>query len=166
MDNNSILTDVARIGRAHPDLADRLKGRTEILSAVKEPPRRRGSNEGHILVSLFDHQRRQSVIAVIDAEHQKVLDVRPTEIQFQLSDKERDEAERIASQDSRVLARLAGRSMNALTRLYFPMRGAAPGNRHAIVFVRPSKSERWYAIVDLTAGSTVEVLSRRRLAGE
>ena len=166
MDNKPTLTDIARIGRTHPDLADRLKGRAEILSAVKKPPSRRGSNEGHILVSLFDHERRQSVLAVIDAEHQKVLDVRPTEIQFQLSDKEREEAERIASQDSRVRARLAGRSMNALTRLYFPVGGASSGNRHAIVFMRPSKSERWYAIVDLTARSTVDVLSRRRLAGE
>ncbi|HEU4891607.1 MAG TPA: hypothetical protein VFT47_08655 [Vicinamibacterales bacterium] len=160
------LKDLARIGRTHPELAERLKGRTEILSAVEEPPRRRDAHAHHILLNMFDHQRRQSIVAVIDAEQQKVVDVRRTKIQFQLSDREREEAERIAADDARVRAHLAGRSMNALTRLYFPTRGGTPENRHAIVFIRPSKSERWYAIVDLTAGTTVDVLSRRRLAGD
>jgi hypothetical protein len=137
------------------------------LFAVEKPSERRDKdNAKQMLVGLYDYDRSESVVAVIDLDKEIVVDVRETQAQFQLSDEERREAERIAGEDSTVRDRLAGRNMNALTRLYFPTGDASQKHRHAIVFIRPSESERWFAIIDLTEGSVVDVVSRRRLAGE
>ena len=63
-----------------------------------------------------------------------MVDVRTTQVQFQLSDEERQEAERIAGQDHAVKSYLAGRSMNPLTRLYFPA-GCRPLNIGTLSFL-------------------------------
>jgi len=157
-------TYLAAFDRLYPKVAAKIGGRPEVLFAVEKPPQRHGLVEKHVLVGMYDHQHRRSLLAVMDMERQTVVDVHPAGVQFQLSEKERREAERIASQDKRVREVLAGRPMDPLTRLYLPKGGS--GNRHAIVFLRPSSSERWFAIVDLTSGSTVQVISRRQLAGQ
>lgn len=162
MDNDS--TSLINVSRVYPELAAKIGGRPELLFAV-ENPARRGHREKHVIVGLYDHDRCQSLLAVMDPERQAVVEIQPAQVQFQLSEKERLQAESIASEHERVCEVLAGRPMNPLTRLYLP-KGANSGNRHAIVFLRPSSSERWFAIVDLTSKSTVKVMSRRQMAGE
>lgn len=57
-------------------------------------------------------------------------------------------------------AALGGRKMNQLVRLYFPPYAHAhdPPHRYAIVFLRPTKSERRYAVVDLSEQRVVDVM--------
>lgn len=81
--------------------------------------------------------------------------------QFQLSDEERNEAEALASEDARVREFLSGREMRPLTRLY--LKHDLLSHRQAIVFLRPSSSERAYAIVDLSARLVGEVRTRGEL---
>ena len=57
---------------------------------------------------------------------------------------------------------LRRRRLNPLTRLYFPP-GDTTGHRFAIVFVRPSSSERRYAVVDLAEKQVVDVLDESDL---
>ena len=52
--------------------------------------------------------------------------------------------------------------MRPLTRLYFPP-GDTTGHRFAIVFVRPSSSERLYPVVDLNEKQVVDVLDEADL---
>ena len=67
----------------------------------------------------------------------------------------------MAQKDKRVIRFLKKRKPNPLTRLYFPpgATGADPLHRHAIVFLRPTTSERRYAIVDLSDGDVIDVLA-------
>ena len=165
--NPQFRKEIVRISQSDSRLASTLEGRSQILFTV-EKPLDRGNREpvNHTLVGIYDYDRNDSVVAVVDTDSKTVVDVQTTQAQFQLSDEERAEAEQIAGADDVVQSVLAGREMNPLTRLYFPT-GSHPANhRYAIVFIRPSKSERWYAIVDLTTRSTVDIVSRRRLAGE
>jgi hypothetical protein len=113
-----------------------------------------------VVVGFYDYDRGRSVVALVDPKEQKVLGVEETAAHLQLSDEEKREAEGLATKDDRVKAFLARRKANPLTRLYFPPDAARqdPPHRHAIVFLRPSSSERRYAIVDLTDGQTVDVL--------
>lgn len=163
----SVTGDIVRIARTDSQLASKLDGRSQILFAVEKPVDRRDREQvNHTLVGLYDYDTNESVVAVFDTDKETVVDVRTTPAQFQLNDEERQEAERIAGEDGAVRNLLAGRDMNPLTRLYFPTGGRPANHRYAIVFIRPTKSERWYAVVDLTERSTVDVVSRRRLAGE
>src|SRR6266508_2782721 len=63
----------------------------------------------------------------------------------------------VVGADDRAEAFLRRRRMNPLTRLYFPP-GDTSGHRHAIVFLRPTSSERRYVVVDLTDAQVVGVL--------
>jgi hypothetical protein len=159
-------SEAIRIGRTNTELARRLDGRARTLFVVPKTPERGETDAANeVLLGLYDYDHDQSVVAVIDTEREAVVSVRETDAEFQLSDEERQEAERLAEQDPRVADILRGRKMNALTRLYFP-ENAASKHRHAIVFIRPTTSERWYAVVDLTSDTVIDVISRRELAGE
>ena len=161
-------SEAIRIGRTNAELARRLDGRTRPLFVVPKTAERGETGAANqVVLGLYDYDHDQSVVAVIDTQREAVVSVRETDAEFQLSDEERQEAERLAEQDPRVAAILRGRKMNALTRLYFPEKEkAASTHRHAIVFIRPTTSERWYAVVDLTSDTVVDVISRRELAGE
>ena len=165
--NPQLRKEIIEISDSDPRLASTLKGRSQILFAVDKPVDR-GSTEhaNQTLIGIYDYDRNDSVVAVVDTDAKTVIDVQTTQAQFQLSDEERAEAEQIAGEDTGVQSLLAGREMNPLTRLYFPTGNHPANHRYAIVFIRPNKSERWYAIVDLTTRSTVDIVSRRQLAGE
>jgi hypothetical protein len=105
-----------------------------------------------------------SLVALVDAVKGKVVSVERTPAQFQLSEEERAEAEKLAVADSRSRGFVGRRRPNPLTRLYFPP-GRDRSHRYAIVFLRPSNTERAYAVVDLTDGRVTDVLDRRRLTG-
>jgi hypothetical protein len=165
--NPQLGKEIVEISESDPRLASTLKGRSQILFTVDKPVERRSEEQpNQTLIGIYDYDRNDSIVAVVDTDTKTVIDVQTTQAQFQLSDAERAEAEQIAGEDSVVQSLVAGREMNPLTRLYFPT-GSQPANhRYAIVFIRPSKSERWYAVVDLTTRATVDIVSRRRLAGE
>jgi hypothetical protein len=113
-----------------------------------------------VVVGFYDYDRGRSIVALVDPKERKVLGVEETEAHLQLSDEEKREAEGLAAKDERVKGFLARRRADPLTRLYFPPGGARqePPHRHAIVFLRPTSSERRYAVVDLSEGRTVDVL--------
>jgi len=125
---------------------------------LHDPARAQGGEQ--VVVGFYDYDRGRSVVALVDPKEQTVLGVEETEAHLQLGDEEKREAEGLATKDERVKAFLGRRKANPLTRLYFPPAAARqdPPHRHAIVFLRPSSSERRYAIVDLTGGRTVDVL--------
>jgi hypothetical protein len=112
-----------------------------------------------VVVGMFDYEKGRSVVALVDPKAKKVLGIEETDAQFQLSDEEQREAEDLATSDERVRAFLGRRRADPLTRLYFPPGSARKKpHRYAIVFLRPTSSERRYAVVDLTAQKTVDVL--------
>ena len=111
-------------------------------------------------VGVYDHEQGRSLVALVDESG--VVGVHETPATFQLSERERKAAEKLAADDKRVKSFLRRRRMNPLTRLYFPP-GEAEQHRHAIVFVRPTTSERRYAIVDLTDERVVDVLGEADL---
>jgi hypothetical protein len=137
------------------------QGRTRVVSAAPLISERRRPKGGrHAVVGLYNYTNDRSILAVVDLDTQSVVEVRETPAQFQLHPEERDEAERLAADDSRVREFLDGREMNPLTRLYFP--GALPSasrqHRYAVVFLRPSNRERRYAVVDLSERAVVDVI--------
>jgi hypothetical protein len=160
--------DILRIAEKATRGPDAPGRRSQALFAVPGSMARGGSEDpSPVVLGVYDYDRDRSLVMLVNAQSKEVITVRETKAQFQLSDEERAEAERIAGEDPRVRAHLAGRDMNPLTRLYFPPgQDSSSGHRHAIVFLRPTRSERWYAVVDLSAGITVDVVSRRELAGE
>lgn len=113
-----------------------------------------------VVVGLYDYAKNRSHVALVDPKAKKVVDVEETDAQFQLSHEERREAERLAAGDRRVRDFLDQRRPNPLTRLYFPPGSAReqPAHRYAIVFLRPTTSERRYAVVDLSERRVVDVL--------
>jgi hypothetical protein len=125
---------------------------------LHDPAQKHGGEQ--VVVGFYDYDRGRSVVALVDPKEETVLGVEETDAQLQLSDEEKREAEGLATKDERVKAFLSRRKANPLTRLYFPPEAARhdPPHRHAIVFLRPSNSERRYAIVDLTDGQTVDIL--------
>jgi hypothetical protein len=150
-----------KIATADKRLKTGRKGRLRpVLAApnLHDPAQARGGEQ--VVVGFYDYDRGRSLVALVDPREQKVLGVEETEAQVQLSDEEKREAEGLAAKDPRVKTFLARRKGNPLTRLYFPPEAARqdPPHRHAIVFLRPSNSERRYAIVDLSDGRTVDVL--------
>jgi hypothetical protein len=162
-------TEVLRIARRHPELESLLQARARALF-VEPNIADRGQPEGaeQAVVGLYDYASNRSLVALVDPERGEVVSVEETPAQFQLSDEERAEAEQLAGADERVREFLAGRGMNALTRLYFPpqAREHEPAHRHAIVFLRPNNQERRYAVVDLSERSVVDVLTPEALTAD
>ena len=160
--------DAEAIARKHPALAALGKRRHRMIFTRPKPAHRGDAeDDGQLVVGFFDYDENRTMVAQVDAKAKTVKAVEHLTASFQLSEEEQQEAETLAAGDARVRARLAGRSMNPLTRLFFP-RGAArrpPAHRYAIVFLRPTSRERYYAVVDLSAGAVVDVLTRRDLTG-
>ena len=158
--------DAEAIARKHPAVESLRRHGRAVL--VKPKPQHRGErDDDQVVVGYVDYEGNNSVVALVDAEAKKVVRVEEAPVTFQLSEEEQQEAEKLAEGDASVTDRLRGRKMNPLTRLYFP-RAVAPearSHRYAIVFLRPSDRERYYAIVDLSARKVVEVLSREALIG-
>ena len=117
---------------------------------------------------MYDYEHNRSVVAVVDLKTQAVVSMDLTDIQYQLDDEEREEANELAAADSRVKEFLNDRPMNPLTRLYFPPEGRAadPTHRHAIVFLRPNNRERRYAVVDLSQRAVIQVFGLEQVASE
>jgi hypothetical protein len=151
---------VLRTAHEHKTLGPVLDGRGRVL--LVEPHLARGAAEEQAVVGVYDYERDRTLVAIIDSGG-KVITVEELPVQLQLSDDERAEAESLASADPHVRAFLRRRRMNPLTRLYFPPTG--PAHRYAVVFLRPSSSERAYAVVDLSEGRVTEVLDREEFAG-
>ena len=152
---------VLAIARTHPKLAPLLEdARAQLVIEPNFTDRRAPKDDDQVVVALYDYRRGQSVVAVIDRGRERVLSVDTTPVQFQLSEAEQREAEELAGADARVQRFLRGRPANPLTRLYFPpaSTAAVAGHRHAIVFLRPSTSERRYAVVNLALDRVVDVL--------
>jgi len=113
----------------------------------------------HVVIGLVDYRKGRSLVALVDPAEHKVVGLEETPAQFQLSDSEKHVAETLAMKDKRVIRFLNKRKPNPLTRLYFPPDSQADVlHRHAIVFLRPTNSERRYAIVDLSDGDVIDVL--------
>jgi hypothetical protein len=114
-----------------------------------------------LVAAIYDHAEGRSLVALLDSNG--VTGVHETPAKFQLSEQERELAEKLAVTDSRVKLFLRRRQMKPLTRLYFPP-GDSSGHRFAIVFARPTSSERLYAVVDLTDKQVTEILDQNDLA--
>lgn len=159
--------DAEAIARRHPavDAIRRRHGRA-VLTEPK-PPHRGEPDGGQVVVAYVDYEQNGSVVALVDRNAGNVVTVQEAPVVFQLSEEEQRDAEALAAGDGRVIAVLRDRSMNPLTRLYFPptVAPAARGHRHAIVFLRPNERERHYAVIDLSAREVVDVLSREALTG-
>jgi hypothetical protein len=161
------LVDAEAIARRHP-VVDEIRRRHGHAVLAQPKPRHRGEPDvGQVVVAYVDYERSQSVVALVDSHARNVVAVQEAPIVFQLSEEEQTDAEALAAGDERVTAVLRGRSMNPLTRLYFPPRIAPEtrAHRHAIVFLRPNDRERHYAVIDLSAREVVDVLSREALTG-
>lgn len=113
-----------------------------------------------VVLGLVDYEKGRSIVALVDLDGKKVVGVEETDAHFQLSDDEQREAEELAAKDARVRTFVGRRRVNPLTRLYFPTHVPvrARSHRFAIVFLRPSASERRYAVVDLSDRKVVQVL--------
>jgi hypothetical protein len=160
--------DAEAIARTHPAVAALGRRRHRMLFARPRPAHRgEAEGDGQLVVGFFDYDENRSIVALVDPRAGTVTSVEHLPAAFQLSEEEQREAETLAAEDARVQARLRGRSMNPLTRLFFPpdAAGRPREHRHAIVFLRPTPRERYYAVVDLSADAVVEVLTRRDLTG-
>jgi hypothetical protein len=150
------LTIARRDQRLRPLLSGR--NRPVFVEPNLHDPKRPDADD--IVIGLYDYRSSRSVLALVDPSEERVIGIEETDAHFQLSDEERREAEELAGKDARVREFLRRRSPNPLTRLYFPP-GAAreeAAHRYAIVFLRPTTSERFYAVVDLSARKVVDVL--------
>jgi hypothetical protein len=146
-----------RIARGDATLSRVLETGGEVV--VVEPERGRGEGD-RAVVGIHDGERGRSLVALVAPSG--VVGVHETPATFQLSEQERTTAERLAAGDQRAKSFLRRRRMNPLTRLYFPP-GDTSGHRHAIVFLRPTSSERRYAVVDLTDEQVVDLLDEADL---
>jgi hypothetical protein len=146
-----------RLVRSDPTVGPVLESGGKVV--LVEPERGRGKGD-RVIVGVHDHEGGRSLVALVDSGG--VVGVHETPARFQLSEQERSTAERLAAADERAKSFLRRRRMNPLTRLYFPP-GDTSGHRHAIVFLRPTSSERRYAIVDLTDERVVDVLDETDL---
>ena len=147
--------------RDHAELGAVLKGRGRAVFAEPNlPGRGKDAGDDRAIVGIYDYDRDRSIVALVDTNEGEVLGFEETPAQFQLNKEERSEAEALARKDERVRSFLSRRSMDPLTRLYFPPAGSSldTAHRYAIVFLRPSNAERRYAVVDLSAGEVVDVL--------
>jgi hypothetical protein len=153
-------TQAVRLARSHEQLGPVLEHGGEVV--LVEPERGRGKGD-RVILGIHDHEHGQSLVALVDADG--VIAVHQTPARFQLSEDERQTAERLAAADQRTKSFLRRRRMNPLTRLYFPP-GDSSGHRHAVVFLRPTSSERRYVVVDLTDREVVDVLDEAQFTGE
>ena len=155
---------------AHPEIARHLTGgRALVVLRTADLSRRRAPGPARLaVVGVHDHESGGSIFADVDLDTGDVVAVGRSRAVLQLSADERNEADRFASADERVRAFCAKGALNPLTRLYFPPPGEGidQTHRHAIVFVRPGPGRRVYAVVDLTAGRVVDVLSRYDLTAD
>ncbi len=159
-------SSVETILRRHPRVAAHKKRRTRIVVLGPKPPHRGEPDDRQVVAVVHDYDANRSTVAVVDVKAKKVVSLQDAPAHFQLSVDERREAETLAAKDPRVRAFLGRRSLNPLTRLFFPPASHARGpHRFAIVFVRPSPTERRYAIVDVSARRVVDVLTRHELTG-
>jgi hypothetical protein len=145
-------TEAVRLVQADATVGPVLDAGGEVV--LVEPERGRGKGD-RVVVGVHDHKGGRSLVALV--EPNGVVGVHETPARFQLSASERTAAERLAADDGRAKSFLRRRRMNPLTRLYFPP-GDKSGHRHAIVFLRPTSSERRYVVVDLTDERVVDVL--------
>jgi len=150
-------TEAIRLARGDATLGPVLEGGGEVV--LVEPERGRGKGD-RVVVGVHDQEGARSLVALVDPNG--VVGVHETPAQFQLSQQERTAAEDLAAADERAKSFLRRRRMNPLTRLYFPP-GDRSGHRHAIVFLRPTSSERRYVVVDLTDARVVSVLDEADL---
>lgn len=146
-----------RLVRSHPTLGPVLESGGDVV--LFEPERGRGKGD-RVIVGVHDYKEGRSHVALV--EPSGVVGVHETPAQLQLSEEERTAAERLAAGDERAKSFLRRRRMNPLTRLYFPP-GDRSRHRHAIVFLRPTSSERRYVVVDLTDKRVVDVLDEADL---
>lgn len=147
-----------RLARSHEQLGPVLERGGEVV--LVEPERGRGKGD-RVIVGVHDHEHGQSLVALVDADG--VVAVHQTPARFQLSEDERQTAERLAAADQRTKSFLRRRRMNPLTRLYFPP--GSSDHRHAVVFLRPTSSERRYVVVDLTGREVIDVLDEAEFTG-
>jgi hypothetical protein len=163
------MTQILRLARKHPELQSVLSERGQALF-IEPNITDRGQPEGadQAVVGVYDYANDRSLVALVDPKRGEVVSVEETAAKFQLNDEERAEAERLAGADERVQDFLAGRPLQALTRLYFPPQpgGNDPSHRYAVVFVRPDNQARRYAVVDLSEGIVVDVLRPEALNAE
>jgi len=160
--------DAETIARKHPAVNALRKRRGRAVLVKPKPPHRgEAEDENQVVVGFVDYEENKSVVALVDAAAKNVIAVEEAPVSFQLSEDEQREAETLAASDARVIARLGRRAMNPLTRLFFPRKvpPEARSHRYAIVFLRPTERERYYAIVDLSAREIVDVLTRDELTG-
>jgi len=144
----------------HPMVKPFLTGRyRNVLFETDIVNRRKREGPRQTVVGLYNYEIDKSVIALLDLKGEKVIDAKEAPVHFQLHSEEEIEAENLVSKDKRVKTFLKGRKMDPLTRLYFPPTADkhTPPHRYAIVFLRPTNSERRYAVVDLTTQSLVDV---------
>ena len=156
--------DVLAVAIADKRMKDFLVDRHAELFVGPVNRDRMGSTDSrHAVIGFYNYALGRSMAAVVDLKAKKVVDVDESPVQLQLSAKEASEAERLARTHPEIKALLGGRRLNPLTRLYFPSWAERydPPHRYAVVFARPSKHERRYAIVDLTDQNVVEVLAPR-----
>lgn len=155
--------DLARADRRLRQVAG---NRHEAVLAQSVRAERRSTAGRHALVGFYDYDKDRSVVAVVDLKAGKVRSVQDAPAQYQLAPAEIRRAEQLAKRDPTVRNFLDGRPLNPLTRLYFPPWAGKddPPHRYAIVFARPSNSERRYAIVDLSAQRVAEVLTTDHLS--
>jgi hypothetical protein len=156
---------VLAVAREHAKLKALFGGRNKVVFV--EPNltgRGKGEHPGQAVVGFHDYRRGRSVVALVDPQAGKVVGIEESPAHLQLSAEERKEANELAGKDTRVRDFLAGRALDPLTRLYFPP-GGDESHRHAIVFVRPNRSERRYAVVDLTARKVIDVLEELATRG-
>jgi Cu2+-containing amine oxidase len=156
-----------RVARKHRAVQPYVKGRNRaVLIEPNITDRRQSKESQQAVVGLYDYSTNKSLVALVDLEAEKVLAAEETPVQFQLDPDEQKEAERLAARDAHVKDFLSGRKMNPLTRLYFPPTAAKddPPHRYAIVFIRPSNSERRFAVVDLSEEQVVDFLDPRETA--
>jgi hypothetical protein len=150
-------TEAIRFARTDPKLRRVLESGGEVVVVEPERGRRAGDRT---VIGINDPESGLSHVALVDANG--VVGVHETPATFQLSEQERKTAERLAAADERAKSFLRRRRMNPLTRLYFPP-GDTSGHRHAIVFLRPTSSERRYVVVDLTDTKVLDVLDEADL---
>jgi hypothetical protein len=149
--------EAIRLARKNATLGRVLERGGDVV--LVEPERGRGKGD-RVVVGVHDHEGARSLVALVDRNG--VVGVHETPARFQLSRQERTLAEELAAADGRAKSFLRRRRMNPLTRLYFPP-GDSSGHRHAIVFLRPTSSERRYVVVDLTDARVVDVLGEADL---
>jgi hypothetical protein len=158
------LTKAARetaidLARTHKGVGSALEGGGRVVVVAPNLHDQRNPDPGEtVVVGVYDYKKNKTLVALVHPKKKKVVAVEEIAAQFQLSDEETQAAETLAGKDKRIRSFLGKRALNPLTRLYFPPRG--PQHRYAIVFARPTNSERRYAIVDLSAGSVTDVLEK------